>query len=71
MCGLPLGDYNLTNGCHGERMPANFSPPVCSSTAGEAGKNWFFLVICCLPQVFSVYLQLASIVCKPFPDPIV
>jgi hypothetical protein len=35
---LPRGDYNLTSGCHGDSMSANFSPPVCSPT-GEAGKN--------------------------------
>jgi hypothetical protein len=38
MCGLPSGGYNLTSGCHGNIIPANFSFPVCSST-GEASKN--------------------------------
>jgi hypothetical protein len=28
----------MTSGCHGDSMPAKFSPPVCSYT-GEAGQN--------------------------------
>jgi hypothetical protein len=56
MCGLHPG-------CHGDKTPANFPPPVCSPTeAGKKRTNWFFLVICGLPKVFSVYLRLATIV---------
>jgi hypothetical protein len=38
ICGLPPGDYNLTSGCHGDRISTNFSPLV-SYTTEEAGKN--------------------------------
>jgi hypothetical protein len=44
--------------------PANFSPPVCSST-GEAGKNVqtvFFQLICGLPEAFYRDLWSATIV---------
>jgi hypothetical protein len=38
MSGLPPGDYNLTIGCQGNSMTANFSPQVCSPK-GESGKK--------------------------------
>jgi hypothetical protein len=38
MCSLPPGDYNLTGGCRGDSIPANFSILVCSPT-GKAGSN--------------------------------
>jgi hypothetical protein len=61
--GLLLGEHNLTSGCHGHSMTANFSPPVCSPT-GEAGKNvqTGFIVICGMPQTFSRDLRPATIV---------
>jgi hypothetical protein len=67
VCGLPLWENNLTNGCHGDSEAANFSLPVCSPTweAGRRVQTGFFLWcaachklcpdICGLPPSSTVY----------------